>query len=616
MFPRSCFFFFAALATTLVASPHRYDHVVVVIEENRALSQVMGNRIEAPYINSLADGGVSFTDFYGISHPSQPSYLHLFSGDNQGVFDNNRPPGYPWTTPNLGAALIAAGATFAGYSEDLFAIGDRDTTATYSEVNGVLYSHYRRKHNPWANWQAGFGEPVGLNQLAPGTNLRYVDFPASYPQIPDVAFVVPNQQNDMHDGTIRMADDWLRIHFGDYAQWARTHNSLLIVTFDEDNSSAGNRIPTVFYGAGVSPGSLNSTRWTLHNLLRTLGDMYGAAPAARAALVRPITGVFPGDPPVLGARFQQGLNGYTGCLDTTVRFSTPENDESTSIVLTADNQPAQMLVRFANLFGAGVGQIPNNATIVSAKLSLWTVSTSTNLFSVHRMLAGWNDTDSWTSLVNGVATDGVEAASESSFALLPSVNNAPAIFDVTSDLAALLAGATNYGWVVNGAGAQSWLAASSENASVQTRPSLDVAYSIPVNAGYSAWQLARFGAGGGGAATLPEEDADGDGIVNLLEYTLNSNPLSAVTADRPTVAKTGTAMTFSFTRNVDATDITLRVEATSNLTLTPWSPVATWSQASGWSAVSPATVTDIAGAVSVTEPAAGPRFYRILVTWP
>ena len=64
-----------------VPAPPRYDHVVIVIEENHSAAQVMGR----PYLSSLAARGTSFTAMYGITHPSQPNYLALFSGSTQGV---------------------------------------------------------------------------------------------------------------------------------------------------------------------------------------------------------------------------------------------------------------------------------------------------------------------------------------------------------------------------------------------------------------------------------------------------------------------------------------------------------------------------------------------------
>src|SRR5882672_11552076 len=83
----------------------RPDHVVIVIEENRSYSRII-NSSSAPYINSLADQGALFTQSFGIGHPSQPNYLDLFSGSNQGVTTDVCPLSF--SAPNLGAELIAS----------------------------------------------------------------------------------------------------------------------------------------------------------------------------------------------------------------------------------------------------------------------------------------------------------------------------------------------------------------------------------------------------------------------------------------------------------------------------------------------------------------------------
>ena len=599
------------------AAPYRYDHVVIVIEENTDYAQVLGDRVNAPFINELADGGVNFTEFYAITHPSQPNYIQLFSGDHQGVIDNNRPPGNPWSMPNLGAALFAVGRTFRGYSEDLPFVGDSETSGTNTAGGLTLY---RRKHNPWANWQAPAGtDPIPAGQLSFDTNARFLDFPADYSQLPDVAIVVPNQQNDMHDGTVRMGDDWLRANLGAYAQWAKTHNSLLIVTFDEDNLSGPNKIPTVFYGAGLTPGTVNTTRWTLHNLLRTLEDMHGTTHSGRAAQLRPITGVFPKDPPVLSTRFRQGLNGYADCTDTMVRLSAPTMENSATALLTADADALfaptdQMLVRFDNLFGAAPGQVPANAIIISAKLSLWTGpganDDSNDLASAHRMLVPWTGADTWDSLVGGVSADDVEAVAANSFTHMPELENAPVILDVTADVAAFLAGATNHGWLLNCTGPDGWNAISSEGATTTQRPTLQIAYTLPVAPGYAAWQLGKFTTSAGAAGSLPTDDPDGDGTPNLMEYALNANPAHFSKAEQLVVGDSGKVQ---FTRNLDATDVTLEIEATADLA-TPFAPIATWTQLAGWTSIPGVTVTESGGAVEIVAPAGDSRFFRAKAT--
>src|SRR4030081_3022997 len=48
----------------------------------------------------------------------------------------------------------------------------------------------------------------------------------------------PTSITILHDGSVRVGDTWLKVHFGGYAEWAKTSNSLLIITFDEDDISA------------------------------------------------------------------------------------------------------------------------------------------------------------------------------------------------------------------------------------------------------------------------------------------------------------------------------------------------------------------------------------------
>ena len=71
----------AATVSVLASTPSRPDHVVVVILENKDAQDVVGS---GSYLGSLAAMGVSLTDMHAETHPSQPNYLALFSGDTPG----------------------------------------------------------------------------------------------------------------------------------------------------------------------------------------------------------------------------------------------------------------------------------------------------------------------------------------------------------------------------------------------------------------------------------------------------------------------------------------------------------------------------------------------------
>lgn len=246
----------------------RPAHVVVVIEENKPFRDIIGNE-NAPYINLLASQGALLERSYALTHPSLPNYLALFSGSTHGITDDGCR--YDLRTPNLAQSLQKAGASFAIFSEDLPEEGSR----------ACAYRHYRKKHNPVAYFPA---LPAGINRP-----LR--DFPADYSKLPTIAFVVPNQENDMHDGSVKRADTWLHDHMDSYLQWAHRHNSLLILTWDEDDRGGDNHIVTVFAGAGVRPGHYPQ-RIDHYDVLATLAAFYGASAPGAAARRAPVTGIW------------------------------------------------------------------------------------------------------------------------------------------------------------------------------------------------------------------------------------------------------------------------------------------------------------------------------------
>lgn len=245
----------------------RPDHIVIVVEENKSFTQIIGNK-DAAFINALARRGALFTNSYGVTHPSQPNYLALFSGTTHGIGSNACPLNL--AGDNLASALIARNLSFVSYSESMPETG----------YEGCMYGAYMRKHNPAANWKelAAFNQPFSA-------------FPQDYAKLPTVALVMPDQLNDMHDGSIAQGDAWLRMHMEQYAQWALTHNSLLIVTWDEDDGSQGNHVATILVGELIKPGN-SSQRINHYSLLRMLSDMYGLPLLGESAAQNPITGIW------------------------------------------------------------------------------------------------------------------------------------------------------------------------------------------------------------------------------------------------------------------------------------------------------------------------------------
>ena len=315
-----------------------YDKVVLVIEENQQYSTIIGNTA-APYTNSLAVGGALLTTSYGTEHPSEPNYLDLFSGSDQNIYDDSIPATFPFSGENIGAELLHHGLTFAGYSEDLPYVGDSTDEFGAAPGDPAGTHDYARKHNAWCNWQndAFPASPanLGSNYLPSATNQTLAPFTAisasgNFSQLPTFSIVVPDQKHDDHgisggatgNQLISDGDTWLSNNLNAYAQWAKTHNSLLIVTWDEDDYSSINHFATIFWGAHVKAGqyaephslsfasTVNSdtgpqgaptyapiagvNHW---NVLRTIEDIYHVGHAGASKKVSAITDIFkrPGD---------------------------------------------------------------------------------------------------------------------------------------------------------------------------------------------------------------------------------------------------------------------------------------------------------------------------------
>jgi acid phosphatase len=256
-------------ASGAVGGIRRPDHVVVAVFENKSYATVAGNK-GAPYLNALLKRSAVFTNAHGVAHPSQPNYLALFSGSTHGVTDDHCPVRLKGK-PNLGRQLLDGGLSFTGYSEDLPKAG----------YPGCSNARYAAKHNPW----------VDFDNVPASANQPYTAFPTDFAKLPTVSFVVPNLCNDMHDCGTPAGDNWARAHLDGYLRWADQHNSLLIVTFDENDGSPHNQILTFLAGAGVKPG-VHPEPVDHYRVLRTIEALYGLPPIGEAARTDPVTDVW------------------------------------------------------------------------------------------------------------------------------------------------------------------------------------------------------------------------------------------------------------------------------------------------------------------------------------
>ena len=268
------------IAPASAAVPH-HDHVVVVIMENKSYDEVRTQ----PYAASLISEGAVLSQSYATAHPSQPNYFALWAASALGVTNDNCPaPGTPFAAENLGHACEAAGLSWRAYSENLAGVGGTACSYDGNTFTGL----YTRKHDPWTNFTN-----VDHTRERPYGDLA-VDIAAG--NLPNLVFVIPNNCHNTHNSStpgcgIANGDAWLAANLP-AIRAALGPRGLLILTWDEDDSSAGNHILTVFDGPLVIAGAVSTRTVTHYTVVRTICDALGLTPFAAAATEAPIDNVW------------------------------------------------------------------------------------------------------------------------------------------------------------------------------------------------------------------------------------------------------------------------------------------------------------------------------------
>ncbi len=304
----------------------------------------------------------------------------------------------------------------------------------------------------------------------------------------------------------------------------------------------------------TTDGSGNATINTTLTATVAAGEFISATATKSNATFTTFTDTseFAGSLVATSSTFQQGSGGYSGTDDTELNSNTPSSNLGANVTIDLDNDVAdnQGLILFNNIFGAGTGQIPTGATIVSASLRLYASGGTAGTISAHRMLVSWTEASTWNSLTSGIQTDGVEAevAADGTY-VGTGATGYITITGLEQSVQAWSSGATNYGWALLNSGTDGLQFDSSEGATVNQRPQLIVVYTLP-NSAPSVTNLA------GDSLAY----AEGDGAV-VIEQGANATVTDVDSVD----FSTGT-LTVSFAAGSDSVEdvLAIRDQGTGN----------------------------------------------------
>lgn len=249
------------------AGPGGFDHVVIIVEENKPASDVLG-KAAAPYINKLAAESALATNYQALTHPSLPNYLALTSGTTAGITDDCSPGGNcTATVPSIVDRIGQSGRSWKMYAEGM--------PAPCAASNSGKYAV---RHNPFMYYPGITGDRNNCAaHVVPFT--RFSADVASVSTLPNYVFISPNLCNDMHDCPVETGDAWLAqqvpLILGSPA--FVTQKSLLVITWDE-GSDESNAVGAIFAGPAAKKGYQSGSPYSHYSLLHTIEASWGLAP--------------------------------------------------------------------------------------------------------------------------------------------------------------------------------------------------------------------------------------------------------------------------------------------------------------------------------------------------
>lgn len=245
-----------------------YTHVVWIMLENVGYSVI--NSPSAPYLNGLANECGLATNYLAVSHPSLPNYIALTSGSTQGITDDGEPSVHPLRVPSIFSEL---GDDWRTYAESM-----------PSPCGKVTTNVYAARHNP-AVYYTNISAKCEREDLA----LRLpLNLSAAF------TMIVPNICDDMHSCAVSIGDAWLRKYVPLITKSQQYQSSSLVrfITFDENDSQAVNRVPTLVVAPSVPKGLKVNQSFTHYSLLRTTEELLHVSYLGLSKSTRSMTASF------------------------------------------------------------------------------------------------------------------------------------------------------------------------------------------------------------------------------------------------------------------------------------------------------------------------------------
>jgi hypothetical protein len=311
----------------------RFDHVVVMFEENESETTTFGPASPAHYLKSLRAKGVFAPNYYGTGHASLDNYIAVASGQPGNGLTNSDCETVSLYTCAQSTRAFVNGRNLADQLEEkgLSWKSYMDGTPTpcfhgpYSPTPPAVLTpdpyqgdsqtppgkDYADRHNPFIYFPDFIGNQsrcaahqFPISQL--GTDLAAKALPA-------FAWITPDTCHDGHDdpcsnhatGGLVSANKWLAQTAPPLLSYLASHNGLLVITFDEGATNGAKLCPTcaslgiggqtgaIFVSPRLPHGATVTTAYDHDSLLRSIEDSFGISEHLNlAAEANALTDVF------------------------------------------------------------------------------------------------------------------------------------------------------------------------------------------------------------------------------------------------------------------------------------------------------------------------------------
>ncbi|OQE17182.1 hypothetical protein PENFLA_c025G04192 [Penicillium flavigenum] len=222
-------------------------------------------------LSKLAKEGILLTNYFAISHPSQPNYCASAGGDTFGM-DNDDFLQIPANVSTIADLFDTKHISWGEYQEDM----------PYAGYQGKRYplsgpKQYVRKHNPLVMFNSVTDDAVRPRQIKNFTTF-YDDL--KHHSLPQHMFITPNMTNDAHDTNITVAGNWVDRFLSPLLKNEYfTKDSLVLLTFDEgDTYSYPNRVFSFLVGGAIPEhlkGTTDDTFYTHYSIVASLSANWG-----------------------------------------------------------------------------------------------------------------------------------------------------------------------------------------------------------------------------------------------------------------------------------------------------------------------------------------------------